>query len=65
MMLAFQTDDAPAFARRALLEERLVLNATGPDTVRLLPPLTVSPDEIDQALDRIERIAQGVGLPQA
>ena len=36
--------------RRALLEERLVLNATGPDTVRLLPPLTVTEDEIDEAL---------------
>jgi len=57
LMLAFETADAPAFARRALLEERLVLNATGPDTVRLLPPLTVTPEEIDDALDRIERVA--------
>jgi acetylornithine/succinyldiaminopimelate/putrescine aminotransferase len=65
MMLAFRTDDAPAFARRALMEERLVVNATGPDTVRLLPPLTVTPEEIDDALDRIERIAGGTGLPQA
>jgi len=57
LMLAFETADAPGFARRALLEERLVLNATGPDTVRLLPPLTVAPEEIDDALDRIERVA--------
>jgi acetylornithine/N-succinyldiaminopimelate aminotransferase len=56
LMLAFETDDGPAFAKRALLEERLVLNATGPDTVRLLPPLTVTPEEIDEALDRIERV---------
>jgi acetylornithine/N-succinyldiaminopimelate aminotransferase len=56
LMLAFETPDAPAFARTALLEERLVLNATGPDTVRLLPPLTVTPEEIDDALDRIERV---------
>jgi acetylornithine/N-succinyldiaminopimelate aminotransferase len=53
LMLAFRADDAPALARRALLEERLVLNATGPDTVRLLPPLTVSEDEIDEAVRRI------------
>jgi acetylornithine/N-succinyldiaminopimelate aminotransferase len=53
LMLAFGADDAPALARRALLEERLVLNATGPDTVRLLPPLTVSEDEIDEAVRRI------------
>jgi predicted acetylornithine/succinylornithine family transaminase len=57
LMLAFETPDAPGFVRRALLEERLVLNATGPDTVRLLPPLTVSPEEIADALDRIERLA--------
>ena len=30
-----------------------MLNATGPDTVRLLPPLTVSEDEIDEAVRRI------------
>ena len=65
MMLGFLVDDGPGFARRALLEERLVVNATGPDTVRLLPPLTVSPEEIEDALDRIERLTHGVGLPQA
>ena len=30
-----------------------MLNATGPDTVRLLPPLTVSDEEIDEAVRRI------------
>jgi acetylornithine/N-succinyldiaminopimelate aminotransferase len=53
LMLAFGAEDGPALVRRALLEERLVLNATGPDTVRLLPPLTVSDDEIDEAVGRI------------
>jgi acetylornithine/N-succinyldiaminopimelate aminotransferase len=53
LMLAFRADDAPALVRRALLDERLVVNATGPDTVRLLPPLTVSDDEIDEAVRRI------------
>jgi acetylornithine/N-succinyldiaminopimelate aminotransferase len=53
LMLAFRAEDAPALVRRALLEERLVLNATGPDTVRLLPALTVSDDEIDEAVRRI------------
>jgi acetylornithine/N-succinyldiaminopimelate aminotransferase len=61
LMLAFETEDGPGFARRALLEERPVLNATGPDTVRLLPPLTVTPEEIDDALDRIERVAEATG----
>jgi acetylornithine/N-succinyldiaminopimelate aminotransferase len=56
LMLAFEPGDGPDFARRALLEERLVLNATGPDTVRLLPPLTVSTEEIDEALARLARL---------
>jgi acetylornithine/N-succinyldiaminopimelate aminotransferase len=57
LMTAFATtEDAPALVRRALLEERLVLNATGPDTVRLLPPLTVSEDEIDEAVARLGRL---------
>jgi acetylornithine/N-succinyldiaminopimelate aminotransferase len=53
LMLAFACDDGPALARRLLLEERLVVNATGADTVRLLPPLTVSEDEIDEAVRRV------------
>jgi acetylornithine/N-succinyldiaminopimelate aminotransferase len=56
LMTAFAFDDGPRLVRRALLEERLVLNATGPDTVRLLPPLTVSDDEIDKALERLGRL---------
>ncbi len=56
LMLAFRAPDAPGLVRRALLDERLVLNATGPDTVRLLPPLTVSGDEIDEAVLRIGRL---------
>jgi acetylornithine/N-succinyldiaminopimelate aminotransferase len=53
LMLAFRCADGPGRARRALLEQRLVVNATGPDTVRLLPPLTVTEDEIDEAVRRI------------
>jgi len=53
LMLAFACEDGPDLARRLLLEQRLVTNATGPDTVRLLPPLTVSEEEIDEAARRI------------
>jgi acetylornithine/N-succinyldiaminopimelate aminotransferase len=56
LMVAFETDDAPGLVRRALLEQRLVLNATGPGTVRLLPPLVVTADEIDDALARVGRL---------
>jgi acetylornithine/succinyldiaminopimelate/putrescine aminotransferase len=44
---------APELARRALLEQRLVVNATGPATIRLEPPLVVSEGEIDEALHRL------------
>ena len=53
LMLAFASDDAPTLVSRALSEQRLVLNATGPDSVRLLPPLNVSDDEVDTAVERI------------
>ncbi len=44
---------APDLARRALLEQRLVVNATGPATIRLLPPLIVTREELDEAVDRL------------
>ena len=53
LMLAFRAEDGPDLVRRALLEQRLVLNAPAPDAVRLLPPLTVSDEEIGQAVRRI------------
>jgi len=58
LMNAFDLVDggAPDVVRRALLEERLVLNATGPATVRLLPPLVVTDAEVDEALARLQRL---------
>jgi acetylornithine/N-succinyldiaminopimelate aminotransferase len=54
LMLACELDlPAPEVVRRALLSERLVLNATGPTTVRLLPPLTIGRSEAQEALDRL------------
>jgi len=53
LMLAFACADGADLARRLLLEHRLVTHATGPDTLRLLPPLTVSEDEIAEAVSRI------------
>ncbi len=49
--------DGTELARRALLEQRLVVNATGPGTVRLEPPLIVSEDQIDEALRRLGALA--------
>jgi acetylornithine/N-succinyldiaminopimelate aminotransferase len=45
--------DAPGIVRRALLEQRLVCNATGPETIRFLPPLIIGEAEADDAVDRI------------
>jgi acetylornithine/N-succinyldiaminopimelate aminotransferase len=54
LMLACELDvPAPDVVRRALTEQRLILNATGPTTVRLLPPLIVGESEIDTALERL------------
>jgi predicted acetylornithine/succinylornithine family transaminase len=55
LMNAFDLVDggAPELARRALLEQRLVVNATGPATIRLLPPLIVTRAELDEAVDRL------------
>lgn len=47
---------APELATRALAEQRLVVNATGPATIRLEPPLTVSNDQIDDALARLRAL---------
>ncbi len=55
LMLAFAAPDAPELARRLLSEHRLVVNATGPDTIRLLPPLTVTEAEVDDAVARVGR----------
>ena len=56
LMVAIEIDEAPALARRALLEQRLVLNATGPTTVRFLPPLIVTEAEVDDALARMHAL---------
>ena len=54
LMVAVEIDaDAPALVRRALTEQALILNATGPGTVRFLPPLVVSEAEIAEALRRL------------
>jgi predicted acetylornithine/succinylornithine family transaminase len=59
LMLAFDLADgrlAPDLARAALMEQRLVVNATGPGTIRLEPPLVVSDAEIDDALGRLRAL---------
>ncbi|MFZ0089417.1 MAG: acetylornithine/succinylornithine family transaminase [Solirubrobacteraceae bacterium] len=49
---------APELARRALVQQRLVINATGPATIRFEPPLVVSEAEIDEALGRLAEVTR-------
>jgi predicted acetylornithine/succinylornithine family transaminase len=58
LMCAFDlaAGGAPELVRRGLLEQRLVVNATGPVTVRLLPPLIVEESEIDEAVARLRAL---------
>jgi acetylornithine/N-succinyldiaminopimelate aminotransferase len=49
-------ETAPALVSRALADEQLVLNATGPTTLRLLPPLTITDIELDDAVERLTRL---------
>jgi acetylornithine/N-succinyldiaminopimelate aminotransferase len=63
LMLACDVDGggAPELVRRALLEQRLVLNATGPATLRFLPALTIGEAEVDDALARLRALLSGSG----
>jgi acetylornithine aminotransferase/acetylornithine/N-succinyldiaminopimelate aminotransferase len=55
-MLAAEVDvDARRVVERALLDQRLVANAPGPTTVRLLPPLIIGELEVDEGLGRLRR----------
>jgi predicted acetylornithine/succinylornithine family transaminase len=57
LMNAVELDvDAPTIARRALLEQRLVVNATGPTTVRFLPALVIGEAEIEDCARRMEAV---------
>jgi predicted acetylornithine/succinylornithine family transaminase len=60
LMLACELDvPAPAVARRALLDQRLVVNATGPSTLRMLPPLTIGEQDVDEAIRRLAAALAG------
>jgi predicted acetylornithine/succinylornithine family transaminase len=57
LMIGFDIDaDAPALVAEALKLERLIINATGPKTVRLVPPLVITESEVDEALERLTRL---------
>ena len=60
LMVATDVDAARrSSSRRALLEQRLVINATGPQTLRFLPPLVVERAQVDDALARLAPLLGG------
>jgi acetylornithine/N-succinyldiaminopimelate aminotransferase len=56
MVAAEVSDGAPELVKRALSEQRLIINATGPTTLRFLPPLIVSAEQVDDALGRLRAL---------
>ena len=57
LMVAAEVDGgAPELAQRALLEERLIINATGPTTLRFLPPLIVTASRSTTRSSRIRKL---------
>jgi acetylornithine/N-succinyldiaminopimelate aminotransferase len=60
LMVGAEIDgDAPAVVERALYEERLVINAPRPTTLRFLPPLVVEEAEVQEGLARLQRVLGG------
>jgi acetylornithine/N-succinyldiaminopimelate aminotransferase len=57
LMVAFDitTDDAPRIVGEAL-KQGLILNATGPRTIRMVPPLIVGRAEVDEAVSTIDSL---------
>ena len=55
MVAADLPDVRAAETVAAALSERIVLNSTGPVTVRFLPPLIIGEDDVDRVLDFFER----------
>lgn len=55
LMVGFDLEagGAPDLVRSALAAQGIIINATGPQTVRLLPPLTITDDEVETALERL------------
>jgi acetylornithine aminotransferase len=39
-----------------LLEQGLIVNVPGPDTLRMLPPLVIGEAEVDEALQKLRAV---------
>ena len=61
LMIGFEVDGGPAVRKRLLLEEGVFVgSAKNPDTVRLLPPLSIDRAAADEMTAALARVLEGV-----
>ena len=60
--LEFQEDVADA-ALQGCLEAGLLLNRVKPNTLRFMPPLIITEQDVDRALSILEKVLAGVASP--
>lgn len=60
-MIVPENSTAASFAVNKLREEGMLAVPAGPETIRLLPPLTVSDDEVEQALTILKKTLTDLG----
>jgi acetylornithine/succinyldiaminopimelate/putrescine aminotransferase len=63
LAIELRAERAPDIVRLGI-EEGILLNATGPTTIRLAPPLTLSQAEAQEALDKIKRAMDRLDAPE-
>jgi acetylornithine/N-succinyldiaminopimelate aminotransferase len=56
LLLGLETDGPAAAVVAACLDAGLLVTSAGPTTLRLSPPLTVSPDEVAQAISILQEV---------
>ena len=65
LMLGLRCKGAPADMVSAGYGEHVLTVAAADNTLRLLPPLTITEDEIAEAVDRLDRAAAALEKPPA
>jgi acetylornithine/N-succinyldiaminopimelate aminotransferase len=63
LAIDLRAERAPDVSRIGL-EEGVLLNATGPTTIRLAPPLTLTAAEAEEALDKLSRCLSRLDVPE-
>jgi acetylornithine aminotransferase/acetylornithine/N-succinyldiaminopimelate aminotransferase len=58
LLAAVLHDDRSAAVAAAALEEGLIVNAVRPNAIRFAPPLSISEEEIDEAIERFTQALQ-------